>query len=158
MGMSTNAILVYGYHLGGDDGGWLLENAGEDGEMPPLDWYDDETEDDFQEASETRLLATLAGFTETDWRVDGYFARRQTALDSLGIGLETHCSADYPGYLLVTKRITAYRGDVTAIDFEALHAEARAAGADVKLRAALDALSLKPTQERAQWLLCSYWG
>lgn len=45
MGMSTDALLVYGYHLGGDDAGWLVHGAGEYGELPPLDWYDAEAHD-----------------------------------------------------------------------------------------------------------------
>lgn len=33
-----------------------------------------------------------------------------------------------------------------------------AEGWDEKLRTALVALGIMPTQGRAQWLLCSYWG
>ncbi|MFJ7417952.1 hypothetical protein ACIQXD_04985 [Streptomyces uncialis] len=159
MGTSTNAMLVYGYHLGGDDGGWKVEGAGEYGELPALDWHDPENgEADFQEDAEPRLLAALAGFTETDWRAEGYRDRRRNAKAQLGVGFETHCSGDYPGFLLIAKGITAHRGDVEPIDFAALTAEVQAADADTKLRAALDALGLNPTQQQAQWLLCSYWG
>ncbi|MFI0268593.1 hypothetical protein [Streptomyces luteogriseus] len=160
MGMSTNAMLVYGYHLGGDDGGWLVHGAGEYGELPPLDWYDDEAEDSdgFQESAEQHLLATIGQFTEDDWRADGYFDRRRAAKARIGVQFDTHCSGDYPGYLLIAKGITVYRGSVEVIDFAALQAEVQQADADTKLRAALDALGLRPTQEQAQWLLCSYWG
>lgn len=160
MGMSTNAMLVYGYHLGGGDIGWLLEGLSEYEGLPTLSWYDPDDEDNegFQESAERHLLAQLAGFTETDWRADGYFTRQREAKASLGVEFETHCSGDYPGYLLITKGITAHRGDVHEIDFQALAAEVQASDADTKLRAALDALGLRPTQERAQWLLCSYWG
>ncbi|MEX3206051.1 hypothetical protein [Streptomyces acidiscabies] len=158
--MSTDALLVYGYHLGGDDGGWLVEGAGEYGEPPALDWYDPDNEDgdDFQSTAERHLLARLAEFTETNWQADGYFDREREAKKKLGVQFKTHCSGDYPGYLLIAKGITAGRGDVEAVDFTALQAEVQEAGADEKLRAALDALGLQPTQERAQWLLCSYWG
>ncbi|MFF7485610.1 hypothetical protein ACFZBC_08940 [Streptomyces luteogriseus] len=160
MGMSTNAMLVYGYHLGGDDGGWLVQGAGEYGELPSLAWYDADAEDGdgFQESAENHLLATLAQFTEDDWRADGYFDRQRAAKARLGVQFDTHCSGDYPGYLLIAKGITVYRGSVEVIDFEALQAEVKAADADTKLRAALDALGIRPTQKRAQWLLCSYWG
>ena len=161
MGQSTNAMLVYGYHLGSDDNGWLLEGVGEYGELPTLDWYDpdDEDGDGFQETAEKRLLAEIAGFTER-WAKgsEGYWDREREAKARVGVQFETHCSGDYPMYLLVAKGITAYRGDVKEIDFPTLQAEMQAADADTKLRAALDALGLRPKQERAQWLLCSYWG
>jgi hypothetical protein len=158
MGQSTDALLVYGYHLGGDDGGWLVEGAGEYGELPQLDWHDSEDDEaDFGTDVELRLLASV-GFTETDWRADGYHDRERAAKARLGVTLETHCSGSYPGYLLIAKGITAHRGDVESIDFAELAAEVQQAGADAKLRAALDALGLTPKQEQPGWLLCSYWG
>jgi hypothetical protein len=160
MGTSTNAMLVYGYHLGGDEDGWLFEGLDEWGTLPDgfFDWYDKDSEDSsgFLEDAQDQLLARVAGFTETDWRADGYFARKREAEAQLGVEIESHCSGDYPMYLLVAKAITAYRGDVEEIDFQALAEEVH--GADIKLRLALDALGIRPTQEQAQWLLCSYWG
>ena len=67
MGTSTNAVLFYGYNLGGSDG-WLIEEAGEYGEWDS-DWYQPEDEDCegvIEEAAKRLLAAT--GFTETDWR------------------------------------------------------------------------------------------
>lgn len=158
MGQSTNAMLVYGYHLGSDDSGWLVEGVGEYGELPPLDWHDGESDDaDFQGDAELRLLASV-GFTESDWRADGYHDRERAARTSLGVELESHCSGGYPMYLLIAKGITVYRGSVEEIDFAALQAEIQQADADTKLRAALDALGLQPTQAEPRWLLCSYWG
>ncbi|MFD3621242.1 hypothetical protein ACFWWT_39750 [Streptomyces sp. NPDC058676] len=40
----------------------------------------------------------------------------------------------------------------------ALAVEPEMNGWDEKLRIALQALGITPTQEGAQWLLCSYWG
>ena len=158
MGQSTNAMLVYGYHLGSDDNGWELEGVGEYGELPTLDWHDSESDEaDFGTDAELRLLASV-GFTETDWTVDGYHQREREAKARLGVELETHCSGDYPMYLLIAKGITVYRGDVKKIDFAELAAEVQAKGADEKLRAAVQALGITPKQERPQWLLCSYWG
>lgn len=158
MGTSTNAMLVYGYHLGGDEGGWQVEGVGEYGELLALDWHDSEDADaDFQGDAELRLLASV-GFTEINWRADGYHTRKAEAQARLGVEIETHCSGDYPMFLLIAKGITAYRGNVKEIDFAALQAELEQADADAKLRAALDALGLQPTQDKAQWLLCSYWG
>ncbi|WP_329291903.1 hypothetical protein [Streptomyces pseudovenezuelae] len=158
MGQSTDALLVYGYHLGGGDG-WELEGLGEYGELPALPWLGDEDDRDFQDAAERRLLAELAGFTET-WEdgQEGYFSREREAKAQLGVEIETHCSGSYPMYLLIAKGITAYRGDVQPIDFAYLAAEVQQKDADAKLRAALDALGVTPKQETPSWLLCSFWG
>lgn len=158
MGQSTNALLVYGYHLGGGDGGWELQGLGEYGELPDLPWYNEEDED-LQGDAERHLLAQIAGFTET-WGPDneGYHDREKEAKARLGVEFETHCSGSYPMYLLIAKGITAYRGDVELVDFTELTAEVQEKDADAKLRAALDVLGLTPKQERPGWMLCSYWG
>lgn len=158
MGQSTNAMLVYGYHLGGGDG-WELQGLGEYGELPALDWYDPEDAegDDFQSAAERKLLAEIAGFTER-WSpdVDGYWDREREAKARVGVEFDTHCSGEYPMFLLATKVITVYRGSVKEIDPATdLAVEP---DWDTKLRAALDALGINPTQEQACWTLCSYWG
>ncbi|MDP5310402.1 hypothetical protein [Streptomyces poriferorum] len=160
MGQSTNAILAYGYNLGGEEG-WELEGVGEYGEMPTLDWYSPNNEDgdDFQTAAETKLLAEIAGFTE-QWhsKNEGYFDRERAAKARLGVEFDTHCSGDYPMYLLATKVITVHRGSVEGIDPNGLAAQPQQNGWDDKLRTALQVLGITPTQGQAKWLLCSYWG
>lgn len=159
MGQSTNGILAYGYDLGGDEE-WKIAGLGEYGELPPLDWYStDDDGDDFQSAAERRLLAELADFTET-WTKDneGYFDRERKAQARLGVEFDTYCSGEYPMYLLAAKVITVYRGDVKDIDMAALAVEPEMNGWDEKLRAALAVLGITPAQDRAKWLLCSYWG
>ena len=159
MGQSTDAMLVYGYNLGGEED-WELEGLGECGELPDLPWYDaDDGDDDFQGAAERRLLAEIAGFSET-WSSEneGYFDRERAAKARLGVEFDTHCSGDYPMFLLATKVITVYRGSVKDIDMAALAVEPETNGWNEKLRAAVQALGITPKQERPQWLLCSYWG
>lgn len=159
MGQSTNAMLMYGYHLGSDDGGWELQGLSEYGELPAFDWYDPEAEDgdDFQSAAERKLMAEIAGFTE-EWSPDaeGYWDRERAAKARVGVKFASHCSDDYPMYVLVTKVITVYRGEVEEID--PIKDLAVQPEWDDKLRAALEALGLNPTQETASWFLCSYWG
>lgn len=159
MGQSTNAMLVYGYNLGGEEG-WELEGVGEYGELPALDWYDPEAEDGdgFQEAAERRLLAQLVDFTETDWSADGYFERERAAKTRLGVEFDTYCSCDYPMYLLAAKVITVYQGSVKHIDMTDLAIAPEMNGWDENLRAAIQALGITPTQDKPKWLLCSYWG
>ncbi|MFF9118282.1 hypothetical protein ACF09Y_22230 [Streptomyces massasporeus] len=156
MGQSTNGILAYGYDLGGEEE-WKLQGLGEYGELPDLPWHAEG--EDFQEAAERRLLAQLADFTET-WQPgsDGYFTREQEAKARLGVEFDTYCSGDYPMYLLATKVITVYRGSVEHIDMAELVTAPETNGWDEKLRAAVQALGITPTQEKPKWLLCSYWG
>jgi hypothetical protein len=160
MGQSTNAMLVYGYNLGGEEG-WELEGCGEYGELPALDWYnpEDVDGDDFQSAAERRLLAELAGFTE-EWsrENEGYFERERAAKTRLGVEFDTHCSGNYPMYLLAAKVITVHRGSVKEVDMADLAVAPEMNGWNEKLSAALQALGIAPTQARPRWILCSYWG
>jgi hypothetical protein len=157
MSTSTDGILAYGYDLGGGEG-WKLQDCGEYGELPELPWFNEDSDDDFQSAAERRLLAELADFTETDWQVDGYHARQRDAKARLGVEFDTYCSGEYPEFLLATKVITVYRGDVKHIDMAALTVEPKMNGWDEKLRAALTALGITPVQDKPRWLLASYWG
>lgn len=156
MGQSTNGILAYGYDLG--EGLGMIREAGEYGELPPLAWFDPEHDDDLIEAAGRRLLAELAGFTETDWQVDGYFDREREANARLGVELETYCSESCPMYVLAAKVITVYRGSVEEIDMTELAVAPEMNGWDEKLQAAVAALGITPVQDKPKWLLASYWG
>jgi hypothetical protein len=155
VGTSTNAMLMYGYDLGSGDAEWAVAEVNEDGELT-VNWpgLDDEG---FEEAAMAVMFAGV-GFTETDWRADGYYDRKREAEARLGVEIDTHCSADYPRYVLAAHVITVYRGSSEAIDFGALTAQAAADDWDGKLAAALALLGLTPAQDRPQWLLASYWG
>ncbi len=154
MGQSTNGMLGYGYDLGGDEGGWKVAEAGEYGEWMPS-WS---TEDgDVREDAERRLLASV-GFTETDWRAEGYYDRKRAASSRLGVEMEAYCSGDYPMWLLAAAVITVYRGDCKVVDFAALEAQRVDDEWDAKLAAAVEALGIEPTQDGPRWLLVSYWG
>lgn len=160
MGQSTNGILAYGYDLGGEED-WKIQGVGEYSELPDLDWFDPENEegDDFQSAAERRLLAEIAGFTE-EWSSgnEGYFEREREAKGRLGVEFGTYCSGEYPMFLLATKVITVRRGYIETIDMADLAVAPTREGWDDKLRVALAALGITPTQEQPKWLLCSYWG
>lgn len=157
MGQSTDAILAYGYDLGGEEE-WKLQEAGEYGELPELPWYSEDDED-FQGDAEAHLLKVIAGFTETWSREnEGYRERERAAKERLGVQIDTHCSGNYPMYLLAAKIITASRGDAKDIDLASLTSQPVSEDWDEKLRAALQALGITPNQDKAKWLLCSYWG
>jgi hypothetical protein len=155
MGVSTDAILAYGYDLGGDEDGWKVREAGKYGELE-LDWLDEE--DDFTEQAMDRIRAA-AGFTETDWQAEGYFDRKHAAEAAAGVEIEMYCSDEAPMYLLAAKVHTVSRGHIK--DAAALMAGADDATRrewDAKLAAAVAALGMTPVQEKPAWLLCSYWG
>lgn len=159
MGVSTDAILAYGYDLGGDEDGWKVREAGEYGELE-LDWLGEEDEDyeGFGEAAMARIRAA-AGFTETDWQAEGYYDRKHAAEKLAGVEIETYCSDEAPMYLLAAKVHTVARGSIK--DAAALMAGADDATRqewDAKLAAAVTALGMTPVQEKPAWLLCSYWG
>jgi hypothetical protein len=152
MGVSTNGILAYGYALGGPEDGWAIAEAGEYGEWTP-EWADDDLVGD----AERHLLVSV-GFTEDDWRADGYHDRRKAAQARVGVELEMYCSIDYPMYALVAHATTVYQGDAKKIDLAALERQRDEEGWDSRLRAALDALGMTPEQQAPGWLLLSFTG
>ena len=154
MSTSTDGILVYGYNLGGDDSGWEVTEADEDGEFEP-EWADEDG--DLITGAEEKLLAA-AGFTETDYRADGYYDRKRDAEARVGVEMESYCSGDYPMWLLAAHKVVVSRGDVKEIDFAALEAQRVAEDWDAKLQAALAVLGITPKQDAPKWLLASYWG
>lgn len=154
MGNSADAYLTYGFDLGGGDNDWLIEEADEDGEWRPT-WLGDDG--DYRESVEVALLAA-EGFTETDWRADGYFDRKRVALAKVGVELESHCSGDYPVWMLVAHQVTAHWGDAKGIDFADLERQRAEGEWDAKLRRACDVLGITPKQSEPGWMLASYWG
>jgi hypothetical protein len=162
MGTSTDAILAYGYDLGGGDE-WQVRELDEYGSLIPNTggWVPDpETEDDYDLIGlAERHLLNASGFTETyeDGR-DGYLGRERAAKEALGVAFEAYCSGEYPMHVLAAKVLTAYRGDVQDAAAFILAAEETRPEMDAKLRAALEVLGVTPVQEKPAWLLCSYWG
>lgn len=159
MSTSTDAILAYGYDLGGEASDWKICDTGEYGELPELPWYNpDDEDDDFQSAAERHLLAQLADFTETDWRADGYHERIKEARARVGVTFDTYCHIDHPMRLLAAHTITMSRGYTEIINPTDLAAMPAAHDWDAKLAAAVTALGITPLQARPAWILCSYWG
>lgn len=162
MGTSTDAMLMYGYHLGSDDGGWLIEEVDEYGSIDysRVEWlaeYSEDDEIDVVDLAEKRLLASV-GFTETDWQAEGFYERQEAAEDRVGVAFESHCSDQVPMYVLCAAKYLAYRGDALPLDLGQLVARVADDGLDAKLSVALATLGITPKQKRPAWLLCSYWG
>ncbi|MEO3856126.1 hypothetical protein [Acrocarpospora sp. B8E8] len=159
MGQSPTAKLIYGYDLDGSSE-WKIEEVSEDGELKlswfSQDWDDEDAEErDFITEAEKRLLASV-GFTETDWRADGYFAREKEAAARLGVDFEWY--AYEPGAVVLAAKVVEVDWGSIPVDLAALTAEAAASDWDAKLDAACRALDMTPTQERPGWLLCAQYG
>jgi hypothetical protein len=103
MGSSSTGILAYGVDLGSDDKGWKLENLGEYGEPPVVDWWthDEESDEDdggFVDALILKLYQSL-GLPD----VDAWEAQRLLKSEA-GLELVTYGHHDYPGYILATAK------------------------------------------------------
>lgn len=167
MGQSTDALLVYGYDLGNEDE-WhvpeLVVDYDEEG--------DDEEEGDEDEGLAERVIAKLlvaAGFVEPDPEPGArrgteaydrhfqWYLRRGAAEDALPVKIETHCSVEYPMYLLAAYVLTARRGYPEFPDFAALESQRVAEDWDGKLAAAATTLGWT-LDGPPRWILCSDWG
>jgi Ni,Fe-hydrogenase maturation factor len=155
MTTSTDAVLVYGYNLGGDAQGWLVAEAGELGEWNPP-WLKPDDEIGIVDAAEVALLASV-GFTEDyGWSV-GYYDRQREALARVGVWLVTHCSGEAPMYFVAAHEVTVSRGDVEVLDLHDLERRRQEEDWDGKLQRALATLQINLNATPA-WLLASYWG
>lgn len=154
MGVSTDAILCWGIKLTEDEG--------------PLPWADkaEELGYDVDEDSDGFLAYALCGIEKPkeEW-VDGgenqnyrdYWDAKREALKNYGVEVVTHCSYDYPMYLLAISpsKVRANRGYPQTI----LRSDMDRPEADnwqEKLRDACEKLGIEPAA--GEWILCSLWG
>lgn len=152
MGTSTDGILAYGYDLGGSED-WRIKNLGEYGELQVPWWTeseDDATEDEEGNSfGEAALFALCGPFgierPEYGWRHE----------PDLPVTFVSHCSVDYPMWILAAKVIIAQRGYPQVLASRDLAVDPQW---NVDLWKALKALGLEPKQEQAAWLLASDWG
>lgn len=105
MGISTNAILAYGFDLGE--------------ELPDSLMTADQDYFNFDEWHRAVMFSEPEPDYDTqyeDWKA--WDARAQTALRAYPVDIITHCSDSYPMYFLCIRgtNVTAYRGDSTPID------------------------------------------
>lgn len=159
MGRIVCAYLAYGYDLGGADR-WKFGEVDEHGGIA-LDWYHDDEEHEvepFDEQAESRLSRILAGFTENDWTVDGYFQRRRQAWqERVGVEFVSYGYGQEPlSYVLATHMTYASWEGREEVDLADLERRRVAENWDAKLDAAVAALSITPHQERPRWLITAY--
>lgn len=170
MGRCATAKLMYGYHLWNENE-WAIEAVtdGKYGALQPAtfpwltaeqvaDWESLYHGGELEELFEERLLAELAGFTETDWRVDGYHQRKREAEERVGVRFVHHGYEYQSVALAIGEPIEADWGDAKPINPVTLLSVADSLVLNRRLEAALATLALKPTQQRAQWLLTAHYG
>lgn len=153
MSNASSAKLVYGYDFGGYEHGDPLDRK-------HLPWLTDETIGmaTFVRLANNRMLTRVAGFAETDWRVDGYYAREQATKQLLGVWFEIYGSYDFAGYVLTAYRAKAEWGATGVIDFAQLQRRVWTEDWDAKLESALRALEVDPGPIKPGWILCSMYG
>lgn len=154
MGRSLSAKLVYGYDLGGGEDEWKVREVDEYGGLPHLDWYDEDSED-FVGDAEKRLLAVVAGFTET-WETatsDGFYEREKAAKARLGVEFDWYGLSDGSSHLLAAHVVNVGWSGLVDVATLAVHPDRLAWNA--ALASAISALGITPTQDRPGWILCS---
>jgi hypothetical protein len=142
MGVSTDAILFWGFS-GGED---------EEGES----WYRAELREDWEAvyADKVGMCPPDAAYDPANsevWR--GYWREKRAVIAAGGVEIDQHCSSEHPiPFVAITASvIRASRGQMKPV-------APLAAGGDwaEKLRAFCDLLGI-PWQEPSWWL-ASYWG
>ena len=136
MGVSTDAILVFGINLG-EDGDELYDQYREAiGE-----------ENDFEE-----FIVFQANLDHSD---PDYFEKREAVLKNCPMDITVHCCDNEPMVILGLRgtETTAWRGDVKIINPEDLVIP------EQKIQAAYDwCVKHKLPWEEPKWLLVSWWG
>jgi hypothetical protein len=144
MGSHAYARLGYGYDLVGTDGEYKVSQDPED-----LPWYD---EGIGLVDSAMEVLLKAVGFTEDDYRVDGYFERQDAALEKVGVHFRSYGGYDYSGTLLFagTSLNVNWIEPVDIPEITDAHRE--------RLAWALKTLGLTPDQEEPRWFLATHYG
>lgn len=134
MGISTDAILAYGWEIYNDgDAEWLVPTAG------ISEWWAEDSTDEYGDE-------------------EGFADQLERALKNIpGVSYQTHCHHDHAVYMLVAFSATAWRGQPTYPNLAELEAKRVTEGWDNKLRHAATTLGLEPATPPA-WLLASYQG
>lgn len=132
MGVSTDAILVFGIPVGEED------------EHPEFMGNFDDFDD---------YLDSLSGLPQ--YGEPGYSSKaRQEFHDKCPADLVWHCSYEYPMYILAVRgtEIRAYRGDEVEITPEKLVVP------ETKLAEFRAWIAERGIQDEPRWYLCSMWG
>lgn len=141
MSISSDGQLIFGFEIGEED------------EKPDFLFDEDGEEIEFDD-----FICNLAGLTE--WHpdlpnADEIWEKRSQAIKSCPVDLATHCSYDYPMYILAVRgeRFTAWRGHTVEIDTDLLKVSEDSITA-MKEWCGRNNIEFK----EPKWLLCSMYG
>lgn len=138
MSVSTDALLIYGYELDYSDG-----------------------DPELGEKLEARLLAELAGFTEThkDGK-EGFFARQREALGSIPVEIVLHCSVEYPMYILALRmpQHEALRGEPIRLGESLPIIPNKLRDELSTAKSKLERVGVEFNRSEPSWILCSMTG
>lgn len=141
MGVSTDAHLIYGVRLGGDDAGWQFDETA-------LSWLP--ADEDLDETWLELRLAEVFGQEVTRYD-DGVWYIDSDALQAkAGVEIVATQHAVFPDLFLAVVDVRAYRGDPKRVEDFTITAEQEAA-----LTRALSALGITPN-EPSGWYVASY--
>jgi energy-converting hydrogenase Eha subunit A len=143
-GPATNAVLAYGFDVGGSDKGFTVREADKFGQIK-LDWFDSSAGHDFQELGMQHLAA--AGLVYQPW-----FQGEQP------VCIVKHCSRPFPAHIIAAGAtvVVARRGQLQHLNMAQL-VGAVDQRVDVMLSEACQALGITPFQPHPGWFLVSYW-
>jgi hypothetical protein len=162
MGSDPKAHLAYGYELGTREDFKAAER--DEYGSPKLPWLAVDEGGyakcgDLAERAETLLLASM-GFTEDDWRADGYRDRKREAENRLGVELAYSGADGYEGWMLVgldSERSVEWSEAMT-LDLDELTNRPAYMSWDDNLAHALGVLGITPTQPGPKWLVFPSYG
>jgi hypothetical protein len=100
MGVSSDGIIVYGFDIGE--------------ELSSLGIFKENTDEDMNEDSFDEFILKEAGFSDwTELSPKNYWEQKKKILETCPIELITHCSYDYPMYIVAIRGTfsRAWRGD-----------------------------------------------
>lgn len=137
MGMSTDAILVYGVALKNEDESYDT--------LPFAEAGDEEFEG---------TLARLAGAPEWgDDEFDDVYEQRKAAVDASGLTVVTHCAYDYPMYILGIKSTHKHASRGNPIVFESMQTPSAE-----EVKELTDFMKAHGIEGAVNWVLCSVMG
>lgn len=146
MGVSTDAILAFGFDLGDEDDGTLAErfSAEEDGD-------DFDFDDWIAKQAGAIYPAGHAGIDSPEYV--SYSEKRNAALAACPVEVITHCSYDYPMHFLALRgtEARAWRGHPRSVQTEPPQPERISA-----MRAFCEEHGIE--WQEPQWHIFSMWG
>lgn len=148
MGVSTDAILAYGWDLG----------AGEDGDHWAYELIEDLMDVPFEGDIDEYVLYKL-NYVETNESFEANCRARREILDPLPWEIIHHCSLDDPHYILTLKDAcwTAGRGHTVDLKHRIAYLAGSIKEYDTSLYEAAHTLGVEPT-EPPGLLLANMWG